>query len=413
MTICCTDISRLPGLESIRWRGGVRGGNRIIRWPYIAENDTLSPWVRGGELVFVTGINRPRSEHNLKQLILEGIEHQVAGLVILTGPDFIRQIPGSVVNLANELGLPLFEQPYALKMVVVTETISNAIVQDNLLGQSTKLFLTRLINGFADTPELIQLRASELGLDEHKPYALIAIRLAESRQPSSRDAADSPPADVHQRLQLEQHLNKLLKRRGNAWPVLEHEQDFLILWPTPAPLAAGLADELEQALGFLHTLQPEWQLYAGVSDLQSSLGSLSNAVEQARQAVQFATLHRHQPLFFYERLGIARLFAAIPQRGLLSQFCEQHLGTLCFARDNESVALKNTLTHYLNHFGNQQQAAVSLGIHRNTLRHRLTRIEHLSGHSLGDPYSRLNLQNALLIEQILFQNHSITPSSEP
>ncbi|WP_432414938.1 PucR family transcriptional regulator ligand-binding domain-containing protein [Chromohalobacter israelensis] len=99
----------------------------------------------------------------------EAVEHQVAGLVILTGPEFIHEIPASVLELANSLNFPILEQPYSLKMVLVTEVISNAIVQDNLIGQSIKLFLTRLINGFADAPELIHLRAAELGLKDNPP----------------------------------------------------------------------------------------------------------------------------------------------------------------------------------------------------------------------------------------------------
>ena len=52
-----------------------------MRWPYVAENDNIAPWVRGGELVFVTGINHRRSEQNLQRLIREGVDKQVAGLV--------------------------------------------------------------------------------------------------------------------------------------------------------------------------------------------------------------------------------------------------------------------------------------------------------------------------------------------
>ena len=46
-------------------------------------------------------------------------------------------------------------------------------------------------------------------------------------------------------------------------------------------------------------------------------------------------------------------------------------------------------------------------IHRNTLSYRLGRIEQKLGYSLQDPFSRLNLQNALLIEQILFHHHNL------
>ncbi|WP_221800746.1 PucR family transcriptional regulator [Oceanobacter mangrovi] len=405
MAISCTDIPRLPGLGSIRFRAGFQGGNRVVRWPYVAENDSIAPWVSGGELVFVTGVNRHRSEQNLKQLIREGAEQQVAGMVILTGPEFIREIPAGVIELANSLSFPLFEQPYELKMVIVTEIISNAIVQDNLMGQSVKLFLSKLINGFAETPELIHLRASQLGLSDSRPYSVMAIRLAQLSR--GNDNQLQPQQLLQQRNLLEQQLGDLLKRRAIDWPVLVHQEDLLAIWPSDGETSGSLADELEQALQRLQLQHPDIALYAGVSDLQGELSQLGDAAEQARQALQFAIQHQHQRLFFYEQLGIARLFAAIPQRNMLADFCQQQLGELCFARDSNALMLKETLTQYLNLFGNQQQTAELLGVHRNTLSHRLKRIEALTSHSLKDPYTRLNLQNALLIEQILFQRHNI------
>ena len=46
-----------------------------------------------------------------------------AGLVVLTGPLFIHEIPASVLAEAERRHLPLIEQPYELPMVVVTEAI--------------------------------------------------------------------------------------------------------------------------------------------------------------------------------------------------------------------------------------------------------------------------------------------------
>lgn len=404
MPICCADIPRLPGLESIRFRAGLQGGNNVIRWPYVAENDSIAPWVKGGEIVFVTGINHHRDEENLKQLVVEAVNHQVAGIVVLTGPEFIREIPASVLTLANDLNFPILEQPYSLKMVVVTEVISNAIVQDNLLGQSIRLFLTRLINGYADAPELIHLKAVELGLSDQRPYAAIAVRLVDQTVSKTND--DQWRA-LHLKNQLENELTNLLKRRDNSWPVLVHEHDLLVLWPVEGKNISVLSSEIEQATSFLQKQISEIQLFLGVSELQTSLSGLSLAVEQAKQSVQFAIQHQNQPIFFYEQLGIARLFAAIPQRQLLVQFCREQLGVLCFSSDIEYIKLKETLRQYLNQFGNHQNASEELTIHRNTLRYRLKKIEELIGASLEDPFIRLNLQNALLIEQILFHNYHL------
>lgn len=403
MSICCADIPRLPGLESIRFRAGLTGGQRIVRWPYVAENDTIQPWVSGGELVFVTGINHRRTERNLCQLVEEAIHSNVAGLVILTGPEFIQQIPNSVLELANKHKLPLLEQPYSLKMVLVTEVISNAIVQSNLLGKSVRLFLTKLINGFDQAPELIHLRAGDLGISDTNPFSVLALRI----NPIDSETVTTQHQLFHVRQELEEHLGSILKRRGIDWPVLNYEKDLLAIWPMTDTDTTELYEELAQVLILLQKRFPQLILCIGVSERKTGLDKLADATEQARQALQFAVKHQHQRIFFYEQLGIARLYAAIPNRGLLADFCKQHLGSLCFARDNATLEMKATLGHYFNHFGHQQHTADAMGVHRNTLSYRLGKIEQRLGYSLQDPFLRLNLQNALLIEQILFHHHDI------
>ncbi len=403
MSISCADIPKLPGLESISFRAGLTGGQRIVRWPYVAENESIQEWVSGGELVFVTGINHTRDESNLCQLVREASDSQVAGLVILTGPEFIQKIPKSVLELANQLQVPLFEQPYDLKMVIVTEIISNAIVQDNLLGKSIRLFLTKLINGFQQAPELIHLRAKDLGISSHSAFVSLSL----SYHQSSEAAASSANKPLQNYQQIEQSLEALLRRRNIEWPVLSDANGLLAVWPTQKNEISELYEDLAQLRDRLQSDFPQLDLCMGVSTQKQGLDELSQAVEEAKQALQFAIKHPQQKLFFYDQLGIAQLFAAIPQRNMLAEFCKRHLGSLCFCRDTASTEMKSTLEHYFNHFGHLQHTADAMGIHRNTLSYRLGRIEQRLGYSLQDPFSRLNLQNALLIEQILFHHHNL------
>jgi hypothetical protein len=100
----------------------------------VAENRSFETWVKGGELVFVTGISQHRTPVNLAQSLYEGKACNIAGLVVLTGDAFISRLPTSLYKLADELQLPLFEQPYSLPMVKVTETISRAVVKAEQMG---------------------------------------------------------------------------------------------------------------------------------------------------------------------------------------------------------------------------------------------------------------------------------------
>lgn len=68
--------------------------------------------------------------------------------------------------------------------------------------------------------------------------------------------------------------------------------------------------------------------------------------------------------------------------------------------DSERAQLRETLTAVFEHDGGRGPAATALGIHRNTLRDRLTRIERLTNRSLSDPNDRAELWFALKLEEL-------------
>ena len=65
--------------------------------------------------------------------------------------------------------------------------------------------------------------------------------------------------------------------------------------------------------------------------------------------------------------------------------------------NDEGEILKRTLTEFFLHHGQRAPTAAALSIHRNTLRDRLSRIEHLTGRSMNSPDDRAELWLALRI----------------
>lgn len=75
------------------------------------------------------------------------------------------------------------------------------------------------------------------------------------------------------------------------------------------------------------------------------------------------------------------------------------LGALA-SDDPETVQLRETLRSFLAHNGQAGPAAAALGVHRNTLRHRLDRVEQLTNRSLSQADDRAELWIALrLLDQ--------------
>ncbi|WP_447748656.1 PucR family transcriptional regulator [Pseudomonas nicosulfuronedens] len=393
MSLSVEEILRLPGLQSLALRAGARNVHRSVRWSYVAENVGIADWVMGGELVFVTGINHSRDEANLLQLVREGVASGIAGIVILTGDEFIQRIPPSVVRLAEAEGLPLIEQPYALKMVIVTHLIGTALVQMTQVKTSRRDILGQLLSGDYPSLEIVRRRAQHLELPLETPRRLVALRL------SGVDTLfqKQEPEEAERVLQLTRqrlldHLENWQQVRPERLPVVI-QGDLFVLLLADAERAElhALAAELQQELAPLRA-------YLGLSARAESCAEFPRALLEARQALDVAEGMQAPGGFCdYRELGVLRLLRAIPDRAVVEQFMKDTLGPLNEAGRKQPQLLIETLDALVQEGGNALKAAQRLGIHRNTLNQRIARIEALSGQSLDDAQFRLNTSVALLI----------------
>eukprot|EP01132_Coremiostelium_polycephalum_P015117 gene15117-18289_t len=140
-------------------RAGEAGLENTVRWPYVAENSGIAEWVLGGELVFVTGINHPRDEANLLVLLDEACQRQ------------------RLLEAAQAAGMPLIEQPYSLKMVLVTQAIGSALIQSQQLGRSRHDVLERLLAGDYQSLDLLLHRAAQLDMPLAGHWQLVQLQL--------------------------------------------------------------------------------------------------------------------------------------------------------------------------------------------------------------------------------------------
>ncbi|MDH1728624.1 PucR family transcriptional regulator ligand-binding domain-containing protein [Pseudomonas chengduensis] len=403
MSLTVADVLALPGLASMRLRAGQAGRDNAVRWPYVAENEGIADWVMGGELIFITGINHPRDEANLLRLVREGHERVVAGMVILTGAEFIQAIPPSVIEEAERLNLPLIQQPYALKMVVVTQAIGTALVQAQQLGRSRQHVLEQVLDGDYQSLDVLLQRGDSLGLALHVPRQVALLRLDGSEQLFG----DIPDEDAERQLQsrqqlLQRHLEQSLGELGNALPLVSQGRHWIALLPCPDGQAearnrqamTALLDELRPQLGPL-------RLFLGLGSAGCAAPRFAQGLGEARQALAVAQRFPERlGLCSFNELGVLELLGAIRDRSLLDRFVERVLGALIGDDSRHQPVLMPTLEAWFAENGNLALAAQRLNVHRNTLSYRLQRIEALTGCSFEDPHDRLNISVALLIRRL-------------
>ncbi|MEH0831937.1 PucR family transcriptional regulator [Pectobacterium cacticida] len=399
MSLTVSEILALPGLEDLTLRSGAERLHRPVRWYYVAENEGIADWVMGGELVFVTGINHPRDENNLLQLVREGHQSGIAGLVILTGGPFIHAIPPSVVTLADRLGIPLIEQPYLLKMIIVTQRIGTALAQRETTLRSQRDILSQLLTGDYPSLDIASQRASHLQLMLDRPHRVVAMRLSAIKTLFETHPPTAAEAQLQSARQLvQQRLEEQLAKLGDTLPLVMLGDMFILLLPNDTmPFHHGKKwlQNVQSALGA--PLRP-LTLFSGISSIVSAAPHYRSALSEARRALDVAeSMRPDKGICDYNELGVLKLLTAIPDQNLVTQFMKETLGHLFEARRKKPTQLLETLDAVLQENGNLIKAAERLGIHRNTLNLRLQRIEQQSGQSISDPQFRLNATVALLI----------------
>ena len=307
---------------------------------------------------------------------MEGKQRGIAGMVILTGEAYIHAIPATLIALADELGMPLIEQPYLLKMVIVTERIGTALVRSENVLQSQRDILMQLVTGDYPDLQMLHQRALHQQLDFTRPLRLAALRL----EGLSRLFRQFPPEQAEARLlqahrSVRQQLQQQLNQQGNSFPLLERSNMFL----SCCRMRRGrLSAEkwLQQWLQALADGERVCRCSAASRAGQAVAGLPAGAVAGAPALDLCDTLRPTQRISDYQQLGFIKLLSAVSDPALLNDFMHDTLGCLIEPGRKAPWLLLETLETLLQENGNVVRAADRLGLHRNTLHQRIQRIEN-------------------------------------
>jgi purine catabolism regulator len=129
--------------------------DRRIRWVHISELEDPTPFLSGGELLLTTGINLT-SPTRQRKFARKLAEREAAGLGFGTGFDH-AELPKALVDEASSLGLPLFEVPYEMPFIALTECAFTKLVNEGYSVLERGIEVHALLEG---------LVLAERGLDE-------------------------------------------------------------------------------------------------------------------------------------------------------------------------------------------------------------------------------------------------------
>jgi purine catabolism regulator len=99
-----------------------------VRWVHISELLDPTPWLSGGEVLLTTGMALNLPEHQ-REFVCRLADHQLAGLGF--GVGFGHQaVPPALVAAARDREFPVFEVPYEMPFIAVTEAAFTQLVNE-------------------------------------------------------------------------------------------------------------------------------------------------------------------------------------------------------------------------------------------------------------------------------------------
>jgi purine catabolism regulator len=483
--VCVLDLVALDEL-ALELVAGAGAAGRPLAGASVNEHADPTPWLRGGELLMMDGLELRRSKRHIDAYVDRIAAAGVAALAIGIGENLpFARVPRLLANACEAAGLPLVKVPSTTPFAQVSEAVFSRLTQERFgeapMMVETQRALTRAAAKPASSPSvvatlarltglLVMLCDTEAGLITASPdvAATPPVVIATIREMVARGlhgTAMVPSGDGYIRIQpvganslrgflaygtehggisefqgsaagfavwllgidLErQHVVQALQRRPR-----EEAAQRLARGVTPAAagqllrsqgihadrvkvaLAQPPSGDIADAVNKVADLIPEALagrdrsavliiVPADLPDLAARLAAGNPAwpvglggpvqphqcpisLRQAQRGVQLAQ-QRGGGVLDVMTLASARMLLEGVPADMLRSYADATLRPVESADGGE--LLLRTLRAWLAACGVADSAAAAAGVHRHTLRHRLQRVEQLTGRHLDNAHDR-------------------------
>ena len=341
-----------------------------VRWVHSTELIDPTPWLKGGELLLTTGmqLSGPKLQ---RELIDRLADHDIAGLGFGTGFTH-KRLPAALVKAAQRRSFPLFEIPYELPFIAITERAFAQLVNERYEMLERSMAGDVLADALSGQlyPEDLQARLRPFGIGGES--AVLAFSPPEA----------SAAAGSLERILARERVSSLVAVRAGLLCAVVDARGV-----DPAKLAGAIRAELADSFGEVRAAASR---VAATHSLRLSFHEARCALEAVRMqngnAPEVAT---------YRDLGAFQLLLTLQDDDALLSYCRNVLGPVEQGEGGYGDELLRSLDVFIESNGHWEKAASALFCHRHTLRYRIRRVEQLTGRDFSNARDRIEFWLAL------------------
>lgn len=369
MYITFQELLQLKEMAMSNFVAGKKGIYHLITWYTISEIVDYKNKDYKNKLVFIAGVGMTEYnyENSLYEIFQYVSEHGAAGAIVEIGP-YIPKIPGQLIELADQLSMPLITLPYDTKISMLNYAMSQLFFSRINYIKGMQAMVSKLLSCEDNYDGSFMNQAVFYGYRPENVYCVVKIEPDEKITGEDFDAfvlcifEGLEKKGLHD-FMWKQGLLELYLILPVEYHVNEHRTALLSVFPKPE----------------------KYGYSAGVGSLFYSLKDAFHSAAEAKEALyMIRQCGKKQEIRFFEDTGIYRLLFDFNNTEELTGIYQHTLGALLTYDANNNTELNLTLESYLDCDCNVTATAEKMNIHRNTIKYRIQKVREILNVDFGD-----------------------------
>lgn len=366
---------------------GKDGLSNIPTWIYITEDMNNMDFLKGGELIFTTGMSASSKASWLYDCVSCFISKQACGLIINIG-QYIQKsdITPELIEFCNQHHFPLILMPWEIYLSEITKNYCNRILIDSKRTESIRNALRNILFTVDHQQEFLSLLNS-YGYRADDLYGISVVDI-------SCDSQNASFVFHHLHLKTISYLDRI----HADYTFIDHQLQLLIVWHDHT--SSQITEHMEYLLTQYRTIPSIDEIFIGIGSCTNQLTTLHTSLAQAHAAWKIGK-YRNVPVFSFDHLDIYKIFFHLPDTKVLEDYYLQQLHVLIKYDQKHGSDYLNTLENYLLYDGHIQKIADKMICHRNTINYRLRKIREIFPADIDNSKVKFHLYLAFSIKTYL------------
>ncbi|WP_238916747.1 PucR family transcriptional regulator ligand-binding domain-containing protein [Clostridium sp. YIM B02555] len=370
-------------LYQMKLLAGQKGLNNLVEWVHIIENDEVSQFLHGNEVVFTSGILNNNDNWLLeyaKKLYSVG----TSAFVVNIGP-YTKGIPQKVIEYCDSVNIPLYTIPWETRMVDVTRDICYRIMKSEETEASIASTIKNIIFKVGDLDTLIS-QMERYGYLRDSRFCFIAIAFENSQNKDKE----------YNMKKIKMYSEKIARSIHQLYISFAYNDCCILV----------LVDYSDYDIdNFVNTFLKNWdddlwKIHIGISENLNDIRVQDENFNKALTAMKMAK-KKGKKVRDYKKLDIYKLLLNSKDKQVLKEYYEDTIGKLEKYDEENNTDLTDFLYMYLKNNGSQSLVAEKQYIHRNTVNNQLKKIEKITGYNPLDLEEKLRFYLGFYIKDLL------------